>query len=174
MIQQFRYLQLEFPRLPDFQAVGGNRRGHWAKEYRARQLERSAWITELMALGYPPQETAVMESPIEAHVTFFFPSNRRGPRPDKDNAMTALKDLFDVLEVWRATNRNRSTRGYAGIIVDDRDITHIHLEYANGPEAKTIVQLRTIDVRGEPVELPAGDGSRASIDGSGLWQEEET
>ena len=95
-------------------------------------------------MGYRSSDTAMMESPIDARVQLVFPTSRPGPRPDKDNAISALKDLFDCLEPWRTTNRNRSTRGFAGLFVDDKDIVALHLEYLTGSAPKTLVHLQTL------------------------------
>ena len=144
MVYQYKYILLEFNRLPNFKAVGGNRRGHWRAEYTARTQERNAWIEEMVIMGYKSRDTAMMESPIDARVQLVFPTSKRGPRPDKDNAISAMKDLFDCLEPWRTTNRNRSTRGFAGLFVDDKDIVSLHLEYLTGSAPKTLIHLQTL------------------------------
>ena len=68
-----------------------------------------------------------------------FPKSRPGPRPDKDNATTALKDLLDTLEPAHMTNS--TMRGFAGLISNDKDIATLAVEYTDGDEPNTAIHI---------------------------------
>jgi Holliday junction resolvase RusA-like endonuclease len=137
---QTRYISVDLPRLPDFKAVGGNKRGHWSKEYKARKAERTFWQWELIAAGYKRRTTALLQPPYNVTIVLAFPKSRPGPRPDKDNATAALKDLLDTLEPAHMTG-NSTMRGFAGLISNDKDIATLAVEYTAGDAPNTAIHI---------------------------------
>ena len=131
------------PRLPDIKRIGGNRRGHWAAEYRAFLEDSLEWqVAFCMAVPEPwlLTQTARYGGPVSLRFTITWPHSKKGRLPDRDNTQAALKTLIDCLETWHMVGQGK-TRGFAGIIKDDSQVQSIDIVYQRGDTGSTLLEL---------------------------------
>lgn len=117
--------------LPDTSVTSGNaRHGHWAQRYKAMRSEREIWALELyLALNVLPGRSPRYKR-LTVKPTLIYLTKRRR---DQDNALAALKPLFDTMVDF-------------GLVPDD-DAEHLTIELpvllvdrARGPV--TVLELK--------------------------------
>ncbi len=91
---------IEFERLPDLAAVGGNARpGHYMEAYRSRsgkRGEKEVWLALIREKWLPHEMPKFQKA--RAAVTLIFAESRR--RDVQDNIPMSLKSLWDAFVFW--------------------------------------------------------------------------
>ena len=131
------HIKIELDKLPDLQAVGGNRReAHWSQRYRADKKEKEEWIYLIRAAMTPDEMPHFLTA--TANVTLYFAEHRR--RDGIDNIPRSLKGLWDALVHW-------------DILVDDSS-EFLTLGRLEVKVDKDKAPLTVIELEGEELGIP--------------------
>jgi len=104
-----------------------NARPHWHVKARAVKLLRTrAKVEAILAMRAAGFDERPQWSRANVSITYFYPDNRK--RPDRDNALAALKSAFDGLED-------------AGVVGNDADFVYQPIQFGQTDHRDPFVQL---------------------------------
>ena len=128
-------LRADLHRLPDVGLAQGTF-GHWSKRYKARQVDKNAWIIQLLSAGLRSRQTPLLDEPVQLRVKVYYPT---AAVPDIDNILHGLKGIQDLLEPLHM--RGTRSHGWLGWIANDRLIKSVTVERFTDASRAPLTQL---------------------------------